>query len=167
MSVQAKTLRPFNTPVESGFRMMFLLSATYPAAYSLERLAYYDYLIVHSGDVDGAPASLHPPLPHRSGEQLVHHAVIANGLNLMFSRELIDKLFDANGITYRANHLTQPLLSHLKSEYALQLQNRAEWIAKTFKNVSDDEIAVYMRDHLTVWGAEYKLESVIRGLEHE
>ena len=147
--------------------MMFILSAIHPAAYSLERLVYYDYLIVHSGDVESAPASLHPPLPHRSGEQLVRHEIISNGLDLMFSRELIEKVFDANGITYRANALTQPFLGHLRSEYAAQLRDRAEWVANMFKHMSDDEIAAYMRENLTVWGGEYKLEAVIRGLEHE
>ena len=63
--------RLFNTPIESGLRMLILLADAAPTGCDLQRLAIYDYLLVHSDDVTGGPPSLHPPSPFRSGELLV------------------------------------------------------------------------------------------------
>ena len=63
---------PFNSPFEAGVRSLAILVAAFPEAYDLQRLVEMDYLVVHSGDVNG-PASLHAPLPMRAGELLVRH----------------------------------------------------------------------------------------------
>ena len=81
--------RPFNTPIESGLRSLIILAEGAPWFYDLQRLVYYDYLLVHSGDVLNGPQSLHPSLPHRSGEILVRRMIVESGLNLMFSKKLI------------------------------------------------------------------------------
>ena len=49
--------RLFNTPLECGLRLLFLLNACYPKRGDLQRLISYDYLMVHSGDVGDGPAS--------------------------------------------------------------------------------------------------------------
>ena len=55
----------FNSALETGVRSLVILAANFPAALDLQRLVDLDYLVVHSGDVDG-PKSLHPPLPWNS-----------------------------------------------------------------------------------------------------
>src|SRR5437879_6232450 len=92
--------RPFNTSLESGLRSLFILNSVAPNLRDLQRLIYYDYLIVHSSDVPDGPLSLHPPIPHRSGEWLVRRELVQEGLNLMFSKELIIKMYDPCGIIY-------------------------------------------------------------------
>jgi len=62
--------RLFNTPLECGLRMLFVLSACSPTKLDLQRLITYDYLIVHSGDVADSPDSLHPAVPFRGTEWL-------------------------------------------------------------------------------------------------
>jgi len=61
----------FNTPIESGLRTLILLAVAAPEGCDLARLVIYDYLLVHSSDVDGGPESIHPPSLFRSGEFLV------------------------------------------------------------------------------------------------
>ena len=81
--------RPFNLPVETGLRCLYILDAIYPSASDLQRLVYYDYLLVYSGDVENGPPSLHPSIPHRGGGWLVRRQMVETGLNLMFSKELV------------------------------------------------------------------------------
>ncbi|WP_373272582.1 ABC-three component system middle component 2 [Escherichia coli] len=63
--------RPFNTPLEYGFRALFILDAADNVAMDLQRIVSYDYLLVHTSDVPRGPKSLHPAVPHRGAELLV------------------------------------------------------------------------------------------------
>ena len=159
--------RPFNTPLEIGLRSLFILDAIAPNVRDLQRLMYYDYLLIHSGDVSNGPDSLHPPLPHRSGEWLVHRKLVSDGLDLMFAKELLEKHFDQNGIFYRASELTHPFLSYLNCSYAVAVRERAEWVAIVFECYSDEKLFAFMTDNVGRWGAEFKREAVIRGMPYE
>ncbi len=153
--------RPFNTPLETGLRGLYLLSAAGPGGFDLQRLIYYDYLLVHSADPEG-PSSLHAAVPHRSGEMLVRRQLLTLGLDLMFSKELVVKTFDASGIVFSASELTDPFLAHLNSPYAQRLKQLAEWVHATFKAYADAELSKFMNQHLGRWGAEFNRESVLR-----
>lgn len=155
--------RPFNIPLESGLRSLFILAEVAPRLCDLQRLVYYDYLLVHSGDIADGPPSLHPPVPHRSTEWLVRRKYVADGLDLMFSRELLEKRFESTGIMYGATDLTRPFLSYLKSEYAKSLAQVASWVARTFEPFSDQELSRFMANNLGRWGAEFRREAVTRG----
>lgn len=158
------TRRPFNSPLESGLRSLFILSEIHPKFQDLQRLVYYDYLLIHSNDVENGPQSLHPPIPHRSGEWLVRRNLVSEGLDLMYSRQLVNKRFSTNGITYGATELTTPFLRYLTSDYAQSIRHNAQWVAYTFEAFSDEELRNFMSGHLGRWGAEFNRESVIRGL---
>ncbi len=157
--------RPFNTPIETGLRALVLLIAIKPKFVDLHRLVYYDYLLVHSGDVNGGPESLHPAVPHRSGEWLVRRELVSEGLDAMFKKELIQKRFNKKGITYGASELTGPFLDHLSSNYAKEIRQKALWVISTFEGHSDYALSRFMESNLGKWGAEFKLESLIRELE--
>ncbi len=156
--------RPFNTSLESGLRSLFILNAISPTHRDLQRLVYYDYLIVHSNDVPEGPPSLHPAIPHRSGEWLVRRELVQEGLTLMFSKELIVKTYDHSGFTYGASELTNAFLTYFTTEYATKLRERAQWINSRFENQSDESLKGFMSAHLGRWGAEFKQESLIRGV---
>src|SRR5436189_95859 len=101
--------RPFNGPVETGLRSLFILDAIAPRSRDLQRLVYYDYLLLHSRDIgDDGPPSLHPPIPYRSGEILVRRGLISKGLELMFSKELVMKRMGQDGVTFTASDLCRP-----------------------------------------------------------
>ena len=99
--------RPYNTPIESGLRMLYLLVEAYPQLLNLQRLVYYDYLLVHSGDIPNGPQSLHPATPFRGAEWIVRRKKLSDGLDLMFSKDLISKTFNSTGILYCATDLTE------------------------------------------------------------
>jgi len=155
--------RPFNTPLETGLRSLFLLSNVFPKFMDLQRLVYYDYLLVYSGDVTNGPPSLHPQIPLRGGGWLVRRQMVENGLSLMSSKELAQKKFDQTGILYGATDLTEPFLKYLKSDYAQAIKSLSRWVTKTFTPYSDEALSSFMRENLGNWGAEFDRESVVRG----
>lgn len=151
--------RPFNTPLEAGVRALFILNAIDPLEADLQRLVFYDYLLVHSGDPEGGPRSVHAPVPHRSAEWMVRRELVAAGLDLMFAKELIEKKFQPNGIFYGVSELTRPFLGYLHSEYAQTVQAAAVWLAERFGKLTDAELTAYMVANLGHWGAEFYLRS--------
>src|SRR5258708_7209997 len=108
------TARPLNSPLECGLRTLTLLAASRPSACDLQRLIFYDYLLIHSGDVSGDPESIHPATPLRSGEALVRRHWIERGLLLMLSRELIVRTFSDSGILYAATPWTESFLGYME-----------------------------------------------------
>lgn len=148
-------VRPFNSSLEYGLRTLFILNASKEVPIDLQRMVSYDYLLVHSGDVDGGPASLHPAVPHRGTELLVKRSLIQAGLNQMLSRELIQVIFAPRGFLYQATELTEPFIKLLKSTYAHELYSRAQWIARYFGRHTDDELASFMATNVGRWGAEF------------
>ncbi|MCK1663361.1 ABC-three component system middle component 2 [Bradyrhizobium sp. 151] len=156
--------RLFNTPLECGFRLLFVLDAG-KAESDLQRLISYDYLIVHSGDVDGGPPSLHPAVPFRGTEFLVRRDLVRAGLDFMFSRELLDKHHSPSGIVYAGTALTKAFVQLLSSRYAAALRARAEWVASSFGAMNDDDLSRFMSRNIGRWGAEFDRLTSLRGLD--
>src|ERR1035438_1081158 len=90
----------FNSPIETGVRALILLAESYPDQLDLQRLLEFDYILVHTKDVDGPP-SIHPALPLRSGELLVRRQLIERGLMLMMSGGLVGRYATPNGLRIR------------------------------------------------------------------
>lgn len=157
-------MRPFNSPLECGLRILFVLNSARGRTADLQRLIAYDYLLVHSADVDG-PESLHPSVPFRETEFLVKRDVLNAGLNEMFSRELLDKTFGAAGILYRSTKLTTAFVSLLKTDYANLLRERADWVVKRFGDMKDSELSAFMTESIGKWGAEFERLAAINELE--
>ena len=165
MSLSDHKTRPFNTPVESGLRLLFVLDQAGGRLFDLQRLVSYDYLLVHSGDVENGPASLHPAVPFRGSELLVKRELVRIGLDAMFAKELLEKSFEPTGICYRATALTGAFLRLLVSPYASALRIRAEWIVTRFFDYSDAEFERYMTANVGRWGAEFERLAIIKELE--
>jgi hypothetical protein len=152
---------PFNSPLECGLRAIVLLAAAQPAACDLQRLIFYDYLLVHSGDVHGGPDSIHPPTPLRSGEALVRRHWIERGLLLMISRELAVRTFSNEGILYQASVLTDSFLGYMEQPYTKKLRERAKWVIETFGGYSDRELVEFFKENLDRWGGEFIREELL------
>lgn len=148
-------VRPFNSALEYGLRTLFILNASKAAPIDLQRIVSYDYLLVHSGDVDDGPASLHPAVPHRGTELLVKRSLIQAGLNQMLSRELVKVIFSSEGFLYQATNLTGPFINLLKSPYAKELQSRALWTVKFFGGYTNEQLTSFMEGNVGRWGAEF------------
>lgn len=152
---------PFNSPLECGLRALVLLAAAEPSACDLQRLIFYDYLLVHSGDVPGGPDSIHPPTPLRSGEALVRRHWIERGLLLMISRELVVRTFSARGIMYEASPLTASFLGYMEEPYTKKLQERSQWVITTFGAYSDHQLVEFFKANLDRWGGEFIREELL------
>jgi hypothetical protein len=145
--------------------MLFVLDAADGAPADLQCLVSYDYLLVHSGDISNELTSLHPAVPFRGSELLVKRDALSAGLNQMFSRELIKKHFDNDGITYRSTELTRAFLTLMRSTYALALRVRALWVIDNFGRLDRKQLSEFMTDHIGRWGAEFDHLTAIDQLE--
>jgi hypothetical protein len=157
--------RLFNTPLECGLRLLFVLNASAPKAADLQRLIAYDYLIVHSGDVSGGPASLHPAVPFRGSEWLVKRDLVRESLDILFARELLEKRLSPTGIYYVGSKLSAAFIKLLASSYAYDLKCRAAWVSERFGDLADDELRDFMTEHTGRWGVEFDRISALRELE--
>jgi hypothetical protein len=153
--------RLFNTPLESALRSLMLLSRLSPLKCDLHRLKIFDYFLLHSGDVEHGPASLHPPSPFRSGELLIRQKLIKQGLTLLIAKGLAEVVFDSDGINYRATELAGPFMRYFESPYATRAMQRAEWVATTFASMSDRDLQQYVDSNLGRWGTEFTNEVLV------
>lgn len=162
MENEARDIRLFNTPVEYGLRSLFILSGIAPKAADLQRLIYFDYLVLHTSDIDPEQTSLHPSYPNRYAEILIKRERLRNGLLIMKSRQLISIKFDHGGITYASNPLTQKFLEYLTSDYAQQLKSSASFVIEKFNTYSNSELDQYMKQNMETWGSEFSREAYLR-----
>jgi hypothetical protein len=155
---------PFNSPVESGLRTLCILYEAYPAEYDLQRLVFFDYLLVHSGDAPDGPVSLHPPTPFRSNEFLVRRRLIESGVRLLLSRDLIHVRAADTGFVYRVSDVAASFVSALQTPYTQSLRERATWVVASFSNTTDDQLSEFFNQNLDRWGSEFE---VITGWDDE
>ena len=131
-----------------------MLTATYPAPADLQsadgiRLSACSFCRCRRS------GQLHPGVPQRNGELLVRHTIVQDGLFLLLSRNLIDRLATENGIEYCAGDLAQPFLDQLGSPYVQALRERADWIATTFGDMSNDDLRAFVRTRFAEWTTEF------------
>jgi len=153
-------IAPFNGPLEIGLRTIVILNDAFPDAYSLQKLIFFDYLVVHSDDIDGGPTALHPKTPHRSGELLVRRDTIQKGLYLFMRRNLVERRFENTGILYAATDYTNAFLDTLRSEYTHDLKERAAWLVGHLGSKTDAQMETFVDSNLDKWGAEFETESL-------
>lgn len=150
----------FNTSLEVGLRALIILSTAIEGKFSLQRLIYFDYFLIHSQDigVEEAPLSLHPNTPHRIGEIIVRRGAMQEGLSLMYSKSLIEIIYDDQGISYAATELSYPFLNLFETEYYSLLKENAQWITKYFAGHSDEELGQFVNTNVKKWGGEFMYE---------
>ena len=146
----------FNGSLETGIRSVCLLLAAFPNHFDLQRLIVFDYLVVHTGDLDG-PTSLHPKIPMRSAELLIRRDIVERGLLLMISRRLVDRQASNEGIFYHAGEFAETFLSSLTSAYLRKLQDRANWVVNQFGTLSDLELKQTTNHVFDRWLEEFQI----------
>jgi hypothetical protein len=152
----ADPVQTFNSPIETGVRALILLAESYPVQLDLQRILEFDYILVHTGDVDGPP-SIHPALPLRSGELLVRRQLIERGLMLMISRGLVGRNATNSGFTYYAQDPAGPFLDALTAEYLGDLKDRAVWVVDRFSEMSDHDIRTMLTQIYDQWSREFQV----------
>ncbi len=154
----------FHSPLEAGVRALSVLLPAHPRALDLQRLVAFDYLVVHTGDVDGPP-SLHPRLPLASAELLVRRGLVERGLLLVISRGLAERSVGRDGISYRAGDLASTFFSTMTTPYVSQLLERGQWVAETFGDHESGSLRNVMNRQVGRWVEEF--QAVQKTLELE
>lgn len=152
----------FNSPLEIGFRTLFILNAISPTEIDFNRLVIYDYFLLNSNDFPNGPKSLHPPIPHRSAQIIIKPLILKEAIILMKSKELIDIIFSNSGIKYRANELTKRFIELQENDYSKELINSSKWISDQFGNYTDEKLNTLVENNIPKWGGEFIYESLLR-----
>lgn len=145
----------FNGPIEVGLRSLLLLMAAHPGTLDLQRLVILDYLLVHSGDIDGGPPSLHPPSPLRAGEVSIRRQLVQDGLLLFESKGLVSRQFSADGIRYVVDDFAPSFLGAYSSPYVHLLRDRADWAVERAANLTDEQASALFGETLGRWRTEF------------
>lgn len=160
---ETRNTNVFNSPLEIGFRTLFVLNGIAPTEIDFNRLVIYDYFLLNSSDFPNGPKSLHPPIPHRSAQIIIKPLILKDALVLMSSKELIDIVFSEQGIKYKANVLTKRFIELQESEYSIKLIELSKWINDQFGNYSDEQLNTLVENNIPNWGGEFIYESLMRG----
>jgi len=158
-AVAGEDIAPFNGPVETGMRAVVTLHASFPRELDIQRLTALDYLIVRTSLLQGGPNDLHPSTPVMTPVTQVRRKAVYAGLDLMITRELVERTITERGIYYRAGEYSSFFVEALTTSYARQMLHRAEWIADYFKGYDDETFETLMSDLLGNWVAEFQDES--------
>jgi hypothetical protein len=145
----------FNSPLETGVRAVVILNAAHPQAFDLSQLTWFDHLVVHTGDI-GGPKSLHPDVPHRSGELLVRRRLIEESLTMMRRLHLVDSLANERGIVYQASDEAFSFVELMRSKYAKDLKNRAKWLVENVCNLEEENLRNLITVKLGRWDVEFQ-----------
>lgn len=156
----------FNSPLETGLRSLCILSCAYPSSFDLQKLIACDHLAVHSGDIDGAPKSLHPQDSKRNGELLVRRQIVERGLLLMESKNLLQKISTSSGFEYKANEFASVFLGSLNSPYIKSLLIRSEWLVNSFFIDENQNFTTVYKTAFERWANEFQFTKLAHTLDN-
>ena len=159
---ETRNTNVFNSPLEIGFRILFILNGISPREVDFNQLVIYDYFLLNSNDFPNGPRSLHPPIPHRSSQIIIKPLILKDALILMRSKELIEIIFSEKGIKYKANDLTQRFIELQENDYSKKLIELSNWICKQFGNFTNEQLNAIVENNIPNWGGEFIYESLIR-----
>jgi Fe2+ or Zn2+ uptake regulation protein len=157
-----KRIALFNSPLEVALRLVFILNRS-SRPLDMDRLVYYNYLLVHSSDIPNSPKSIHADLPKRSNEMPVSQITVKQALTLLIAKGLVSVNYSKSGIEYKKNESTSLFVSYFESPYSKQLQERADWLCSKFDDYSDQQISEIIKQNMERWGSELKLRIAIEG----
>lgn len=153
----------FNSPLETGIRSVCILAADPHCSYDLQQLLALDHLVVHTGDLENAPSSLHPNVGQRNGELLVRRPLVEQGLILMEHKMLVNKTVKSKGFYYEATDLSNVFLESLTNNYIGNLFTRARWIVDLYKDKGDNFFSEVFETAFDRWGKEFQIATISTG----
>ncbi|MGL6310028.1 ABC-three component system middle component 2 [Aeromonas veronii] len=151
----------FNSPLETGVRALCILSVDHSLIFDLQQLVALDHLVVHTGDFNNGPESLHPKTQSRAGELIIRRNLIEQGLMLMEYKGLVSKLSLPNGFFYKATDLTHAFIDSMTNSYIRNLKIRSEWAIKQLKMKENDAFNIIFKKVISDWSTEFELTNII------
>jgi len=159
MDNKMKKISIFNSPLESGLRTLFILAKVYPKSIDTQRLIYYNYLALHTGDFSEEVESLHPPIPNRSCQIVIQREVLQEGLHLLQAKELIVVKYNKTGINFLAHKNAKNFIEYFQSEYSRNFIDRIDFVIERFNDLTDKQLDSFIKSNLTKWGSEFVEET--------
>jgi hypothetical protein len=147
----------FNSALETGVRSICILVVNLSNKFDIQQLLALDHIVVHTGDIENAPPSLHPNVLQRSGELLVRRPLIENGLVLMESKRLVQKVITPDGFYYCATELASVFIESLTNEYIKELSQRAQWAVTMSENYGDRLFSEIFNSAFDRWKNEFQI----------
>ncbi len=141
------SMGPFNSPLETGVRLLILLGTAYPQSLSLDRLVMLDHVLVHTGDF-GGPPSVHPASPYRVAEPYVRRELVQRSLGLLRSRGLAVENPTDKGFLWQAGESAAPFIELLTTPYHQTLRARSDWTIQTFGSADELTLASTMGERV-------------------
>lgn len=149
-------IKLLNNEIEVALRILILLS-TIDKAIDEQLIIFYDYAILHSNDFDSKQDSIQPNSPFRKEELTIKTKLIKMALEMLVQKQLIDVIYNENGIYYASNKLTNLFLNRLTSVYSKKLQKQAKWVKKHFKKYDEQNIKKYFEKTMSKWNSEFSM----------
>lgn len=150
----------FNSALETGMRSICILAVDLSNKFDLQQLLALDHIVVHTGDIENAPPSLHPNILQRSGELLVRRPLVENGLVLMESKMLVHKVITPDGFFYCATELASVFIENLTNEYIKELSHRAQWAVSMYNDYGDRLFSEIFNSAFDRWRNEFQLADI-------
>lgn len=145
----------FNGPLEAGVRAVAVLGYAFPRAYDIQRLTAFDYLLVRTHQL-GGPDDLHPSTPIQTPATEVRRRVVQDAVHLMMTRDLVVRVIDEQGISFRAGESAAMFLDSLRTPYLAALKDRAEWLVYHLADYTGTELDALMRKFFDTWVVEFQ-----------
>jgi hypothetical protein len=146
----------FNSALETGIRAVCILVANPSNKFDIQQLLALDHIVVHSGDIENAPPSLHPSVLQRNGELLVRRPLVENGLSLMESKKLVKKVITEDGFYYTATELACVFIDSLTNEYIKELNQRAQWAVAMYQEYGNRIFSEVFNSAFERWKNEFQ-----------
>ena len=145
----------FNGPLEAGIRAVAVLRAAFPHAYDIQKLTAFDYLLLRT-HLLGGPADLHPATPIQTPATDVRRRVVQDALELMMTRDLVVRVVDEQGISYRAGETAAMFIDSLRTPYLSALKDRADWLVYHLTDYTDPALDSLMRKFFDTWVVDFQ-----------
>lgn len=149
-------IKLLNNEIEVALRILILLN-TIDRVIDEQLIILYDYAILHSNDFDSKQNSILPNSPFRKEELTIKVKLIKKALEILSQKQLIDVIYNENGIYYTSNKLTNLFLNRLTSVYSKKLQKQAKWVKKHFKKYDEQKIKKYFENTMSKWDSEFSM----------
>ena len=101
----------------------------------------------------------------RSAELLVRRKVVERALQLMMTRDLVEREIGEAGIRYKAGENAAPFFALIQAPYIKALEDRARWTVRQFASLSDEEFRSLTQQFFDRWVEEFQVSERSLGSE--
>jgi hypothetical protein len=157
-----KNVKVYNNSSEVAIRMLALLNK-FNEPLDIQQLVFFDYLLLHLGDISSTFKSLHSNTPYHKIELFVRRKLINDSINLLISKELIVYDYSAKGIRYKSSEMTNNFLKYFESKYFNELVKNSKIVYEKFHGQGANEINSYIKNNYSSWDNEFEYETLFRG----